>query len=89
MSVACDPSDGSIWAGSAFDGGIWRLKGGAWTTLPAAAPAFALTGPVRSIQIDRWASPRIVYFAHQAVSRRAADGTITTAPGGVSAYSGP
>jgi hypothetical protein len=80
-AVACDPSDGSIWAGSAFDGGIWRLKDGAWSTLPPEAPAFARTAPVRSIQIDRWASPRIVYFAHQAAP--------APGPGGVTAYAGP
>ena len=92
-SVACDPSDSSVWVGSAFDGGIHRLKNGQWSTIPAGAPAFALTGPVRSIQIDRWATPRIVYFAHlsQTQTTTNPDGTKSTVvlPGGVSAYAGP
>jgi hypothetical protein len=35
---------------------------------------------VRNIQIDRWTSPRIVYFAHVASA---------LGPGGVTAYAGP
>ena len=83
-SVACDPSDGSVWVGL-FWGGILRLRDGTWSkALPDGAPAFALR-PVRSIQIDAWSSPRVVYFAHPA--RRDAAGNVT-AQGGVSAYSG-
>jgi hypothetical protein len=84
-SVACDPSDGSVWVGL-FWGGILRLRDGAWSRgLPEGAPTFALR-PVRNIQIDAWSSPRTVYFAHPA--RRDATGKVV-APGGVSAYSGP
>jgi hypothetical protein len=78
-AVACDPSDGSVWVGFGW-GGFGRWDGSWWTMTEAAPPAFALTAPVRSIQIDRWASPRIVYFA-QAASR--------FGPGGLTVYSGP
>ena len=44
-----------------------------------ALPAFA-RGPVRSIQIDRWATRRIVYLAHLESS---------VGPGAVTAYDGP
>jgi hypothetical protein len=83
FAVACDPSDNSVWVGSAFDGGIWRLKDGAWTSPPPGAPAFT-KHPVRSIQIDRWASPRIVYFSHLPQRTPAA-----VLPGGLTAYAGP
>jgi hypothetical protein len=79
-SVACDPSDGSLWVGFSW-GGFGRLEGGAWQS-PIAwgeLPTFAQQ-PVLSIQIDRWSSPRVVYLAHR--------GT-TGAPGGVTAYAGP
>jgi hypothetical protein len=78
-AVACDPSDGSVWVGFGW-GGFGRWNGTWWTMTAANPPAFALTAPVRSIQIDRWASPRIVFFA-QAASR--------FGPGGLTVYSGP
>jgi hypothetical protein len=77
-AVACDPSDGSVWVGFGWGGfGRWN---GAWT-MPAGpgAPHFALYAPVANIQIDRWASPRVVYIAQQA-SREG--------PGGVTVYDG-
>ncbi len=77
-AIACDPSDGSIWVGFGW-GGFGRWNGGWWTVEQISPPAFAALAPVRSIQIDRWASPRIVYFAH-AASRFGA--------GGVTVYSG-
>ena len=58
-AVACDPSDGSVWIGLGW-GGVMRLKDGAFTPLdPAGLPEFA-RHEVLSIQIDRWASPRVV-----------------------------
>jgi hypothetical protein len=78
-AVACDPSDGSVWVGFGW-GGFGRWSGSWWTVEQAAPPEFALNGPVRSIQIDRWASPRIVYLAH-AASR--------LGPGGLTVYQGP
>jgi hypothetical protein len=82
LAVACDPSDSSVWVGFGW-GGFGRLRGGQWSGLAAlvgtSAPAF-VANPVRSIQIDRWSSPRIVYFAH--VPSR-------SGPGGVTAYAGP
>jgi hypothetical protein len=78
-AVACDPTDGSIWVGFGW-GGFGRYDG-RWQFAPSAAEApFASRNPVRSIQIDRSASPRIVYFAHAATK---------TAPGGLTAYAGP
>ncbi len=79
-AVACDPSGGSIWVGLGW-GGLARLEAGAWSFPPKGlGPAF--TGnPVRSIQIDRWSSPRVVYFAHLKSKQGA--------PGGVTAYAGP
>jgi hypothetical protein len=77
-AVACDPSDGSVWVGFGW-GGFGRYDGGWWRPDGARAPAFALHGPVGNIQLDRWASPRIVYVAH--VASRAG-------PGGVTAYQG-
>ena len=77
-AVACDPRDGSVWVGFGW-GGFGRWNGGWWTVAQASPPAFAANAPVRSIQIDRWASPRIVYIAH-AASR--------VGPGGLTVYSG-
>lgn len=77
-AVACDPSDGSVWVGFNWGGfGRWN---GSWWTLEAVSPPASARGPVRNIQIDRWASPRIVYFAH-------AESQL--GPGGVTAYRGP
>ena len=87
-AVACDPSDGSVWIGPQ-DGGIVRLKSGTFTSgsnlLPGTAPEFATKATVRNIQIDRWATPRTVYFAHLPYK----DTTGATKPGGVTSYSGP
>lgn len=81
-AVACDV-DGSVWVGFGW-GGFGRLKGGRWELpLQGAAdgvPAHALN-PVRSIQIDRWSTPRRVYFAHVP--------SVKLGPGGVTVYSGP
>lgn len=79
-AVACDPSDGSVWVGFSW-GGFARHAGGTWRSFaPEGAPAFA-GNPVRSIQIDRWASPRIVYLAHVPSAKLGA--------GGVTVYAGP
>ncbi len=78
-SVACDPSDGTVWVGFGW-GGFGRLGSGGWWTAPASAPRFAVQGPVRNIQIDRWANPRIVYVAFS-------DSRL--GPGGVASYDGP
>lgn len=84
-AVACDPSDGSVWIGLGW-GGVMRLKNGAFTLLdPTGLPEFA-RHQVLSIQIDRWASPRVVYFAF--LPTRDASGQVT-APGGVATYDGP
>ncbi len=77
-AVACDPSDGSIWVGFGW-GGFGRWNGEWWTVAQESPPAFAVNAPVRSIQIDRWTSPRIVYIA------QAASGL---GPGGLTVYSG-
>jgi hypothetical protein len=78
-AVACDPSDGSVWVGFGW-GGFGRWNGSSWWTIAAESPPFfAAQAPVRSIQIDRWASPRIVYVA-QAASH--------LGPGGLTVYSG-
>lgn len=76
-AVACDP-DGSLWVGFGW-GGFGRLRNGAWEVMPPDVPRSAW-GPVRSIQIDRWASRRIVYFAHVESA---------LGPGGVTVYDGP
>lgn len=79
-AIACDPSDGSIWVGFTW-GGFARWKGGAWTGfVPQNAPQFTWN-PVLHIQIDRWATPRIVYLAHVASAKYG--------PGGVTVYTGP
>jgi hypothetical protein len=78
-AVACDPSDGSVWVGFGW-GGFGRWDGSTWWTIAAESPpSYAAHAPVASIQIDRWASPRIVYVAQQA-SR--------LGPGGLTVYSG-
>ena len=77
-AVACDPSDGSVWVGFGW-GGFGRWNGGWWTIGQESPPSYAELAPTRSIQIDRWASPRIVYVA-QAASRLGA--------GGVTVYQG-
>jgi hypothetical protein len=78
-AIACDPADGSAWVGFGW-GGFGRWDGRWWIMTPQQAGLpFATNGPVRSIQIDRWASPRVVYLAHAASSR---------SPGGVTVYTG-
>jgi hypothetical protein len=80
-AIACDPSDGSVWVGFAW-GGFGRLRSGQWDAgsfAPATAPVFS-SNPVRSIQIDRWSTPRIVYLAHGPSARYG--------PGGVTVYGG-
>ncbi len=78
-AVACDPSDGSAWVGFGW-GGFGRLRpDGTWWQPDAGAPAMATQAPVANIQIDRWASPRIVYVAHLASKH---------GPGGVTVYDG-
>jgi hypothetical protein len=80
LAVACDPSDGSVWVGFGW-GGFGRYKNGAWWTYDGhGAPPFAVQNPVRSIQIDRWSDPRVVWFAHT---------DSRFGPGGVTAYRGP
>ncbi|HEX9242580.1 MAG TPA: hypothetical protein VF875_09095 [Anaeromyxobacter sp.] len=79
-AVACDPSDGSVWVGFGW-GGFGRWNGARWWTVAEESPpAYAVQAPTASIQIDRWASPRVVYVAQQA-SR--------LGPGGLTVYSGP
>jgi hypothetical protein len=77
-AIACDPSDGSAWVGFGWGGfGRW---GGSWWIVPVQPGApFAASGPVRSIQIDRWASPRVVYLSHAASK---------LGPGGLTVYAG-
>jgi hypothetical protein len=86
-AVACDPSDRSVWVGLGW-GGLLRLRNGAFED-PfaglAGTPAFARFAPVKNVQIDRWATPRIVYVAYQAWT----DGSGNANPGGVAAFSGP
>jgi hypothetical protein len=82
-AVACDPTDGSIWIGLGA-GGVMRLQNGAFTKLDTTGlPDFA-NQPVTSIQIDRWTSPRTVYFAYAATRQ---GGKVIRA-GGVAAYDG-
>ncbi len=86
-ALACDPTDHSVWVGFGF-GGIGRLHpDGTWSLFPTnlGAPSFVWQ-PVQSIQIDRWASPRIVYFAHLATETPAGQ---VQQVGGVTAYDGP
>ncbi len=81
-SIACDPADGSVWVGFVY-GGFGRWKAGAWDAgsfVPQNAPQFA-GNPVASIQIDRWSTPRVVYFAHLSSPK--------LGPGGLTAYTGP
>ncbi|HEY6888302.1 MAG TPA: hypothetical protein VI300_10995, partial [Solirubrobacter sp.] len=86
-AVACDPSDGSLWIGLGW-GGLMRLKDGQFSVpFPpgSGAPAFT-SRAVKSIQIDRWSSPRVVYVAFQPKLDAAGNVTI---PGGVASYDGP
>ncbi len=77
-AIACDPSNGSVWVGFGW-GGFGRYDGSWWIAPQVPGVPFASQGPVRSIQIDRWASPRIVYLAHAGSAKAA---------GGVTVYSG-
>jgi hypothetical protein len=84
-AVACDPLDGSLWIGLGW-GGVMRYKDGLFQQLdPAGLPAF-VHQPVLSIQIDRWTSPRTLYFAF--IPSKDASGAIV-AGGGVATYDGP
>jgi hypothetical protein len=86
QSLACDWSDGSLWIGLAR-GGLLRGTGdGPFSpVVVSGAPDFA-GHPIQNIQVDRWAAPRILYFAYGA--SKDAQGLITAA-GGVAAYNGP
>jgi hypothetical protein len=85
-AVACDPSDGSVWI-APTGGGVARLRGGVVERVDTSGlPDFA-NHLVQSIQIDRWSSPRIVYFAFTAGTDDVT-GRVTR-PGGVGAYDGP
>jgi ligand-binding sensor domain-containing protein len=78
-AVACDPTDGSIWVGFEW-GGFGRWNGSSWWTIDAESPpSFAAHAPARAIQVDRWASPRVVWFA-LAQSKNG--------PGGLVSYAG-
>jgi hypothetical protein len=83
-AVACDPSDGSVWVGLT-GGGVVRLKDGQFTKLDTAGLPDFTNQPVGSIQIDRFTSPRTVYFAHAATRQ---GGKVSRA-GGVASYDGP
>lgn len=83
-AVACDPSDGSLWIGLRR-GGIMRLRDGAFELAGAPAEVAFARQPVQSIQIDRWSSPRVVYFAFRAT--KDARGVVVQG-GGVAAYDG-
>ena len=63
-----------------------RYRNGQFTSLdPTGLPEFARQ-PVRSIQIDRWSTPRIVYAAFMPSAD--ASGVISRG-GGVGAFAGP
>jgi hypothetical protein len=84
-AVACDPSDSSLWIGLR-QGGLMRLRNGAFQRIDTSGlPAFT-NNPVQSIQIDRWTTPRKVYFAFRPVTD---DAGKILAGGGVGEYSGP
>jgi ligand-binding sensor domain-containing protein len=77
-AVACDP-DGSVWVGFEW-GGFGRWNGSSWWTIDQESPPpFAATSIVRAIQIDRWASPRTVYFSLEQTQY---------GPGGLVSYDG-
>lgn len=96
-AVACDPKDGSLWIGRGLrdwsypddfvivGGGLQRYRNGTFETIDTTGlPEFA-NHAVNSIQIDRWSTPRVLYFAfHPTVDK---DGKIT-AEGGVASYDG-
>jgi anaerobic selenocysteine-containing dehydrogenase len=67
---------------------LMRLKNGQFTlAFPPGSGAPDFTNrPAKSIQIDRWSSPRVVHVAFE--PRVEADGTVSQ-PGGVASYDGP
>ncbi len=83
-ALACDDSDGSLWVGFGW-GGLGRLENGSWSSPPWSLSPILLQ-PVRSIQIDRWSKPRVVWFSHLQ-STDPKTGAVT--PGGLTSYSGP
>jgi hypothetical protein len=83
-AVLCDPRDGSLWIGL-DQGGVLRRRNGKYERIDIpAAPPFA-SHRAASIQVDRWATPRVVLFAF---GKRAAAGTVAAEDGGVAAYDG-
>jgi hypothetical protein len=84
-AVACDPTDHSVWIGLGW-GGVMRYRNGQFSTLATAGLPDFVAQPVRSIQIDRWSTPRRVYFAF--VQSTNASGAVVK-PGGVAVYGGP
>ncbi len=85
-TVACNPSDASLWVGPVA-GGLLRYKDGAFSRVDVAgAPGFA-GQQVQSIQVDRWSSStRVLYFAFGAAKD---DAGHVLRGGGVAAYDGP
>jgi hypothetical protein len=78
-AIACDPSDHSVWIGLEA-GGVGRLRGATFEPVQIpGVPAFA-GHRVASIQVDRWSSPRTVYFAFAPTK---------DAGGGIGSYDGP
>jgi len=90
-AVACDPVDASVWIGLG-EGGVMRLRNGAFELVDnTGAPPFAYQSP-QSIQIDRWASHRIVYVAFKAMRTWTVGGDPNgqiVRPGGIGVYDGP
>jgi hypothetical protein len=84
QAVACDWSDNSVWIGLGW-GGVMRLKNGAFSEVDTTGMPEVANRPVASIQIDRFTTPRTVYFAFVP----AVDKGKITQSGGVAAYDGP
>jgi hypothetical protein len=83
-SVAADPLDGSIWAGTAWGGGLSRVKGGVERYGLAVFGRELISMRVPDIQVDRSGTKRRMLVAFQGYTQK--DGTVV--PGAIGIYSG-
>jgi hypothetical protein len=79
-SVAGDPLDSSVWAGTAWGGGVSRVRGSTVTKYGnGVLPNALLYMRVTDIQVDRSTTPRRILIGFQ--------GTDST-PGSIGIYTG-
>ncbi|NMO17539.1 hypothetical protein HPC49_09965 [Pyxidicoccus fallax] len=83
-SVAADPLDGSVWTGTAWGGGLSRVRSAVDRYGYATFGRELASMPVPDIQVDRTGAKRRMLVAFQGTTQK--DGTVV--PGAIGIYSG-